>query len=231
MQQTVVTTTALVTSASVTSASSTAALCPADRKILIGAGIAVAIFALFTVLLAPTVPNSPESTPSTYSSAPGGARAAFLLLGRLGIAVERWEQPPLKLAQDPSNATLVLAGPTEPPSHGEEAALRHFVEGGGRILFCNPRLPRFFDRVRLYVSQPKSPSNDSEFEQENRYRAIVRSQTSSEIQSQPKALWRRFTSSQAPVYGPVRNAVVVAWTLGEGKLSGGPPLPRLPTQG
>ncbi len=121
-----------------------AGLTAADRKILWTAGGLLAVLTVLAVAIAPTPESESSSVPSSYLSTPGGARAAFLLLQRLGMKAQRWEEPPFRLDEMAQSATLVIAQPTEKPSHAERAALKRFVEHGGRALFCGQHFLDFF---------------------------------------------------------------------------------------
>ena len=121
----------------------------ADRMVL---WVAAALFVLVTVAVALTAPASQEEAspiPSSYAPTPNGAKAAYLLLQRLGAHVERWEEPPLRLADNGPGVTLVIAEPVVNPSHVEQSSLRSFIEHGGRVLFCGANTAKFFPRVSL----------------------------------------------------------------------------------
>ena len=76
---------------------------------------------------------------STYDAATGGYRAAYEMLGRIGIAVERFERRPSFL--DASIATLVYVDPLPfdttqiAPTKADLAALEAWVRGGGSLLY------------------------------------------------------------------------------------------------
>src|SRR6476660_6893938 len=94
-----------------------------DRKLLIWAGV---FMFLVIVALAVLSPDEDESSiPSTYSAQGPGAKAAFLLLQDAGYKVERWEQSPAELPDDPAQTVLVLASPFRPPLPEEKTALKN----------------------------------------------------------------------------------------------------------
>ena len=76
---------------------------------------------------------------STYDAATGGYRAAYEMLGRVGIRVERFERRPSFL--DGSIATLVYVDPLPfdtaqiQPTKADLAALDAWVRGGGALLY------------------------------------------------------------------------------------------------
>src|SRR6266566_4263338 len=93
-----------------------------DRKLLVIGG---AILFLLTAGLAfvGIDPQEPGiSIPSTYSSASGGARAAYLLLQDLHYKVSRWERSPTELPGKPDEVVLILAEPLETPGKEEREA-------------------------------------------------------------------------------------------------------------
>ncbi len=108
----------------------------ADRRLLLIVSGTVLLLILAVSLIAPsTATNDPR--PSTYNTAPGGAEAAFLTLGALGRSVDRWEQPLDELPPNTAaHTTLVLADPlySAPEKDRLAAAIRTFLEGGGRLL-------------------------------------------------------------------------------------------------
>ncbi len=65
---------------------------PKDRKLLLWAAF------VFVLLIAGAVvfggdAGAKSEIPSSYSTASGGAKAAYLLLSQAGYKVERWEKP------------------------------------------------------------------------------------------------------------------------------------------
>ncbi len=119
----------------------------ADRIVLSAAAGLFLVLAVAVFLTSSVSEEQTSPIPSSYAGNPGGARAAYLLLQRLGVRIERLEEPPLRL--DGQNATLILAEPLLAPSHLERAGLRRFVENGGRVLFCGSNRRAFFPWVKL----------------------------------------------------------------------------------
>ena len=68
-----------------------------DRRLLIGAGVAMVVLLALTFALAPAPAQQSIGYPSSYSPEWAGAKAAFLLLNELGYHAERWERPPEEL--------------------------------------------------------------------------------------------------------------------------------------
>jgi hypothetical protein len=105
-----------------------------DQRLL----LITAVLALCTtVLIALVHPQEQEDTyiPSTYSTAPHGAKAAYLLLARLGYRVGRNEGQLDSIADTAdAHTVLILAEPTRAPSQQEAAAVRRVLARGGRVL-------------------------------------------------------------------------------------------------
>jgi hypothetical protein len=105
-----------------------------DRRLLIITAVMVMCTTVLLVLVHPE--EQPDSyVPSTYSATPHGAKAAYLLLVRLGYHVARSEGP-LDLVAEGADAhtVLILAEPTRAPNQQEIAGVRRVLERGGRVL-------------------------------------------------------------------------------------------------
>jgi hypothetical protein len=194
----------------------------ADRTILaVAAGLFVAL-TLATIVAAPASETAWSSIPSSYLSTPGGARAAFLLLQRLGVKSQRWEEPPMRLVAFAHGATLVVAEPSETPSRAERLALRRFVEQGGRVLFCGAELPGFFPGVQLEKllssAGPVLAQGESAQLPVEQYQPVLETQTSEPIELQAHAVWQKFEKGQSAVYGRADHAVVAVWAMGAGEV-------------
>jgi len=111
-----------------------AALDARDLRLLIGAGVLMLVLLGLTYAVSPPTAQQSIGYPSSYSDDWAGAKAAYLLLQRMGYRVERWEQSPENLPTDSQGDILVLAEPLEGASTSERIALRRFVFGGGRVL-------------------------------------------------------------------------------------------------
>ena len=105
-----------------------------DRRLLMITAVLVLCTTVLLVLVHPE--EQPDSyVPSTYSATPHGAKAAYLLLARLGYHVARSEGPLDAVAEGADTHTvLILAEPTRAPNQQEIAAVRRVLERGGRVL-------------------------------------------------------------------------------------------------
>jgi hypothetical protein len=105
-----------------------------DRRLLMITAVLVLCTTVLLVLVHPE--EQPDSyVPSTYSATPHGAKAAYLLLARLGYRVARSEGP-LDLVAEGADAhtILILAEPTRAPNQQEIESVLHVLERGGRVL-------------------------------------------------------------------------------------------------
>jgi hypothetical protein len=111
-----------------------------ERKLVLLFSGAVLLLIAAASLLAPPNDDSNKS-PSTYNSGTAGIKAAYLLLGDLGYATARWEQPPSSLATvDAAHTTIVFAEPNVPPEQVQtvRADIAAFLNRGGRVLITGP---------------------------------------------------------------------------------------------
>lgn len=181
---------------------------PRDRKLLLGAGV-VFVLLIAGVFFFGGEQGEKIEVPSTYSTASGGAKAAYLLLSQSGYKVQRWERPLLDL---PENSTVVLADPLVAPTREERESLNKFLSDGGRIIatgmFSGTFLPEN-DAVpdELLGSWKKvqavAPS------------AITRA--APEITIAPQARWQSYAAAYA-LYGEKDEILVVKYPYGRGEV-------------
>lgn len=124
-----------------------------DRRLLLITAVLVACTTVLVVLVNPQ--EQPDNyIPSTYSSAPHGAKAAYLLLARLGYRVERSEGSLDSVANTADSHTiLILAEPARAPSRQEAAAVERVLANGGRVLAAG-----FLSAAALPHENPDSKS-------------------------------------------------------------------------
>lgn len=111
-----------------------------DRKLLLWLGGAMLLLIVLVSIIAPATAND-DPRPSTHNAAPGGAKAAYLLLESLKWPVARWDQPLDGLSKvDAAHTTLVLAAPMYTALEKDRiaAAVKSFLERGGRVLTTGP---------------------------------------------------------------------------------------------
>ncbi len=195
---------------------------PTDRKLMAGAGIAVLLLLALSLAFAPSAGEEDSPIPSTYASGSGGARAAYLLLSELGYDVRRWEQSPADLegvrTENPGrDALLILADPTDSPSMQDVAALHHFVNNGGRVLFSGATIQAFFPEAE--VSETPAETNvGPEWKEFTPSLPSYISRDAPKILMQPQAYWGQPNPSEFPIYGGRRSISVVEWRMGEGRV-------------
>jgi Domain of unknown function (DUF4350) len=184
-----------------------------DRKLLWGAGAIAVLLLASTAVFAPSSTGQSSPVPSTYSSSSGGALAAYLLLMDLRYTVRRWEEPPAALTMPGRGSLLILAEPTEPPTGTDRDSLIHFVESGGRILFCGSSVPSFFRDAEL-----SSPAMEWEWKEFYPSLPSYISRAADKIVMRPGANWGSLSSSQLQLYGENGSPIVVRWRMGAGEI-------------
>jgi len=194
-----------------------------DRKLFLGAGF---IFVLLVVsaLVFSSGEQGQAEYPSSYSSASGGAKAAYLLLSETGYKVQRWEKPLSDLSEDtaqdtaPDTAktnarTLILAEPDEAPTREERERLEAFVSGGGHVIVTgmfagtflpkNESVPDVLSGMTWKKASSLSPSQ------------ITRA--APQIVLAPRAYWSS-VSAAYPLYGDGDHTLVVKYPFGRGEV-------------
>ena len=190
------------------------ALDSGDRKLLIGAGILLAILVLVSTFFTPKEMTSGRSPyPSSYSAKWDGAKGAYLLLKDLGYDVERWEKSPTELDND-EHDVLILAEPMQAPSPEEKSAIAEFVRKGGRVFAAG------WGASQL-LPQSSELNEDFLFQDSASFPALVPSPVvrgAPEISMVPPDHWRPKSPSQLPVYGNDDTAAVITYDFGKGKV-------------
>ena len=123
-----------------------------DTHILVVAGLLTAVLAGAAAFIAPAG-GSGGYSPSSFNAAPGGGKAAFLTLARLGYDIERSYEPMTALQGDPARTTLLLTGPIS-ASEQDRRALQKFLERGGTALLIGRQGADF---LRLTGTSPADP--------------------------------------------------------------------------
>jgi hypothetical protein len=195
-------------------ASARASLDRRDRRLL----IIVAVCAICaTVLIAIVHPEEEADSfvPSTYSSAPHGAKAALFLLRQLGYSSEQSERPIADVAESAdAHTVLVLAEPSRAPSEQETAAVRRLLERGGRVLAAG------------FMSAPAIPEENLDSESPSQLlRGICEAQPlgfssltrgGKLVMRDVRSVWRMDRPAQRVVYTCAGGGVVVSYAAGKG---------------
>jgi Domain of unknown function (DUF4350) len=185
-----------------------------DRRLLIGAGVAMVVLLALTFVLAPAPVQQSIGYPSSYSPEWAGTKAAFLLLNQLGYRAERWERPPEELPADPRGAVLILAEPSEDASSEERIAIREFVSDGGRLLALGAAAAK----LAPDAAAKEVPSWDL---QSKNYSSLLPSpltHDAPEITMIAPDEWTAHKSSQLGLYGTEEKPVVVSYRVGRGEV-------------
>ncbi len=189
-----------------------------DRKILIVAGLGLAVVLVLAVFFAPgeSAEERPQWFPSSYSARPGGAKGAFLLLREVGYSVERWELPASRLPRPAVGVTLILAEPWRRYSQLEVEGIRAFAQSGGRVLATGAAGARLLpDGAAISERWPPPPAQD--------YPAAVPSALTAGlpvIRMSPRAAWTFRSPAQVAIYAAPdqHEAAVVSYTAGKGRV-------------
>jgi hypothetical protein len=181
---------------------------PRDRTLLVGAAVVFVLLITGVVLLGGD-PGQKVDVPSSYSTASGGAKAAYLLLAQTGYNVQRWERPLVDL---PKNATVILADPLEAPTREEREGIKNFLSQGGHIIatgmFSGTFLPENEAVPNVLFGMPKKVSAVAPS-------AITRA--APQISIAPQARWQSYAAAYA-LYGEKDEIVVVKYPYGGGEV-------------
>jgi hypothetical protein len=182
---------------------------PRDRKlILIAAGVFVLLI-VGAVIFGHDAGEQAE-IPSSYSTASGGAKAAYLLLLHEGYKVKRWERTLDKLP-DAGGQTLILAEPFLAPTREERERLDAFLKDGGRLIatgrFAGTFLPENDSVPEPFSVQKKVPALSPA--------EITRA--APEITLAAEARWQSYAAAY-PLYGDEDQILVVKYPYGKGEV-------------
>jgi hypothetical protein len=184
-----------------------------DRKLFLGAGF-VLILLIFTAFVLSSGDRGQAEYPSSYSSASGGAKAAYLLLSETGYKIQRWERPLSDLPLDSTKTlTVVLAEPDESPTREERERLKTFISQGGHVIATgmfagtflpeNESVPAILSGMTWKKATSLSPSQ------------ITRA--APQIVLAPRAFWQASTAAY-PLYGDGDHTLVVKYPFGRGEV-------------
>jgi hypothetical protein len=185
-----------------------------DRKLLIGAGVLLAVLIVATTYLSPKERSAASAYPSSYSGDWDGAKGAYVLLQNLHYHVERWEESPTEISGTPSNEVLILAGPTQTPTAEDKSAIFEFLQKGGRIVASGAGAAKIL---------PDAPPLNESFaiEETTTFPAVLPSplmRGAPEISMFPLDDWQPKSPSQLVVYGNVETAAVITYQVGKGQV-------------
>jgi hypothetical protein len=128
-------------------------IAPEDRNLAIGFVLLLALALGLAIFMVGTDEGS-GTLPSSYSAGNSGTKAAFMLLGQMGYSPKRWTENPRGLAGLPPHSTLILADPV-PSDEFDIAAVRQFLQKGGRVVATGPGFARFVPKYPvLHAGRP-----------------------------------------------------------------------------
>jgi Domain of unknown function (DUF4350) len=185
-----------------------------DRRLLIGAGVAMVVLLALTFALAPPPAQQSIGYPSSYSPEWAGAKAAFLLLNQLGYHAERWERPPEDLPANPQGTVLILAEPSEDASNEERIAIREFVSDGGKVLALGGAAAQ----LAPDASAEEVPSWDLSSKTYSSLLPSPLTRDAPEITMVAPDRWTSHKPSQLGLYGAAEKPVVVSYRVGRGEV-------------
>lgn len=183
-----------------------------DRKLFLIAG-GTFLLLVATAFVFSKGPDSDDEIPTTYSSASGGAKAAYLLLKASGYKVERWEQPPSELPEEAGGITLILAGPSDIPKTNERNRVRQFVENGGRVVATGPYVGFFLPEDGIVPD----PVPGMTWKKLDALSPSSITRAAAQITLAPLAYWKREPFA-LPLYGDDGKARVVKYKFGKGEV-------------
>src|SRR5258708_5578395 len=191
-----------------------------DRKLFLGAGF-IFVLLVATALVFSSADRGQAEYPSSYSSASGGAKAAYQLLSDTGYKVQRWERPLSDLPLGSTKTlTVVLAEPDEAPTREERERLKTFISQGGQVIATgmfagrflpeNESAPDILTGMTWKKATSLSPSH------------ITRA--APQIVLAPRAYWQASTPAY-PLYGDGDHTLVVKYPFPRCEVLSWPPPP------
>jgi hypothetical protein len=184
---------------------------PKDRKLLLGAAC------VFVLLIAGAAVFGGEAgtkaeIPSSYSTASGGAKAAYLLLSDAGYKVQRWEKTLQELPQA-EGKTLILADPVEAPTTEDRERLKTFISEGGRVIATG-----MFAGIFLPENEATpDPFGDMTWKKASALSPSEITRAAPQIVIAPESQWRSFSAAY-PLYGDDGDTLVVKYPYGRGEV-------------
>jgi hypothetical protein len=182
-----------------------------DRMLLLGCGALLAILVAVLALFSPANDDD-DPTPSSYSTAPQGAKAAFELLGQAGYPVERQVEP-LGLLENrvDEHATVVIAEPFLQNVSASRESVKAILDKGARVLvtgFAGGLL------VPDNAVQSNGPTTEDECDAEpNGFGELAASGT---IRIARQARWKQANPLHQVAYTCGAEAVAVTYKAGKG---------------
>lgn len=183
-----------------------------DRRLLFWTGIIVLVLIIVLAVFS-REDDKDSGVPTSYSAQSSGAKAAYLLLQEEGYNVERWETPLTELPEQAARTVLVLAGPIREATKEEKAAVRLFLNRGGRVLatgynasFFVPESDAIPEALPDAVAKEYTPDIAS---------SLTRAGT---IKFSPPSHWGDPKPAQLVHYSQNGKGIVVSYKVGKGEV-------------
>ena len=189
---------------------------PRDRHLLT---VALALIVCAAVLVAWVRPSEEVDSyiPSAYSTAPHGAKAAYLLLERLDYREERNERPLAAVAATAdAHTVLILAGPVRAPSRQEMDAVAQVLARGGRVLAAGFQAATALPEENLEQQTP--PALLGGICQAKPATLLPMAAGGPVMMRDVTSVWKLDRPAQRAVYECAGRGVVVAYAAGKGKV-------------
>ncbi|MGA2483327.1 MAG: DUF4350 domain-containing protein [Candidatus Acidiferrales bacterium] len=186
-----------------------------DRRLLIVGGAFLVLLCLAAAAVVPPEATGEISFPSTYSTASGGARAAFALLQKLGYQVRRWEDSPDQLPGTGAGYLLILAEPFHAASTEEQHAIQRFVHSGGAVLAVGEEAARWMPETDAVHEE----TDDVEWKSYAAQSPGPLTRDAPRITMAPPSVrWKTSKPSHEALYADGQNVVAVRYAAGKGSV-------------
>lgn len=183
-----------------------------DRRLFLWIG-AITLPLIFALAFLSSSEQEGSVLPSTWSTKSGGAKAAYLLLGELGYAVERWDDTPGNLPMEAEGTVLVMALPTASPLPQERAALRNYLVRGGKILISGTTVDSYVPDADTETEPLPSPISKVYVP-----RLVTSITRGGPIEMAPGAYWKKRSTSFLVHYEDEGRPIVVSYGVGRGQI-------------
>jgi hypothetical protein len=183
---------------------------PRDKMLLLGCAALLGTLIVVLALLSPS-DDDQDLTPSSYSTAPHGAKAAFELLREVGYQVERQSESLAQIEDRvDKHATVVFAEPFLQNVTDSRGAVKTLLDKGARILVTGYTGGLLVPDNAVEVNRYSQSPCDAEA---NGFGQLAGSGT---IRMTPAARWEQLNPLQQVDYTCRGDAVAVTYRSGKG---------------
>jgi Domain of unknown function (DUF4350) len=179
-----------------------------DKRLLFACGALVTVLIVLLAVFSPGKEDD-DPTPSSYSTAPHGARAAFQLLQQAGYHVERQTD---SLAEAPvdEHTTVIFAEPFLQSVSDSKQAVKNILDRGGRVLVTG------FSGGLLLPENAVQNNGVAAIECDATPEGSGELTGSGTVHMPLKARWKPGNPQQQVAYTCQRDAVAVTYRSGKG---------------